>query len=222
MAVVGYELRINGGDFTNEIIDVGNVLEYDLTGLDIGTEYDVEVRSYDGAGNRSLWTSPPVTERTDLRNHALAANGGTASADSTYSGYSPAKANDGVRHTNNAYTSNVWLGASTGFPRWLEIDFGSAKTIERVDVFSLADALNYNTDPGPSDTFTQYGLIDFKIQTWNGSSWVDQATITGNDLVWRQITFTPVSTQKVRIYVTAVGAGAVGYTHVVELEAWGT
>lgn len=57
MAVTGYELRINGGSYTNHIIDVGNVTSYQINGLTTSTLYSIEVRSYDGAGNRSGWSS---------------------------------------------------------------------------------------------------------------------------------------------------------------------
>lgn len=48
-AVDGYELRVDGGT----PIDMGNVLLYALTGLASGTEYDVEIRSYNDGGESS-------------------------------------------------------------------------------------------------------------------------------------------------------------------------
>jgi hypothetical protein len=42
----GYEVRIDGGSWT----DVGNVLTWDATGLTPETEYDFEVRAYNGEG----------------------------------------------------------------------------------------------------------------------------------------------------------------------------
>lgn len=64
MAVAGYKLRVNGGPLVDSIIDVGNVLTYDITGLDPDTLYSVEVAAYDAAGNLSAY-SPAVTETTD-------------------------------------------------------------------------------------------------------------------------------------------------------------
>jgi hypothetical protein len=48
----GYEVRIDGGTIT----DVGNVLTHTFTGLTPGTEYTLEVRAYNAAGDSS-WAS---------------------------------------------------------------------------------------------------------------------------------------------------------------------
>ena len=47
---------------------------------------------------------------------------------------------------------------------------------------------------------------------------VPGGTIGNNNLVWRQLVFTPVTTTKIRVWVTA---GLNGYSRVMELEAWG-
>ena len=70
-------------------------------------------------------------------------------------------------------------------------------------------------------TFTQYGLTDFIVQYWNGSQWlaVPGGTVSGNTLVWRQITFAALTTTKIRVYVT----GSLNtWTRVAEIEAYGT
>ena len=56
MAIVGYKLRINGGDLTNHIIDAGLVYEYEITGLDPGTTYLVELASYDESAVLAPWS----------------------------------------------------------------------------------------------------------------------------------------------------------------------
>jgi hypothetical protein len=58
--IAGYKIRVNGGAFTDHIIDVGLVdpTEYLLTGLTAGTEYTIEVASYDAWGNQSDWSAP--------------------------------------------------------------------------------------------------------------------------------------------------------------------
>lgn len=53
MSIAGYEYRKDGGS----PVDVGNVLTTTVTGLTADTEYDFEIRAYDGAGNRSAWSS---------------------------------------------------------------------------------------------------------------------------------------------------------------------
>lgn len=56
MATQGYKLRINGSNCTNQIIDVGNTLNYTLPNLDLGETYTIEVAAYDEWGNQSNWS----------------------------------------------------------------------------------------------------------------------------------------------------------------------
>lgn len=56
-AVTGYERRFNGGS----VVDLGNVLTFDMTGQTPGATVTVEVRAYDAAGNRGAWASADVT-----------------------------------------------------------------------------------------------------------------------------------------------------------------
>jgi hypothetical protein len=70
-------------------------------------------------------------------------------------------------------------------------------------------------------TFTAYGLTDFIVQYWDGAQWaaVPGGVVSGNTLVWRQITFASLTTSKIRIYIT----GAVNtWSRITEVEAWGT
>ena len=57
---IGYKLRINGGAYSNQIIDVGSELSYNFT-VETGVPYTVQVASYDSSGNQSAW-SAPVTQ----------------------------------------------------------------------------------------------------------------------------------------------------------------
>jgi hypothetical protein len=65
MSVAGYKLRIDGVT----VIDVGNVLTHDVTGLAAGSSHGFEVLAYDQAGNESEYCdsvvgstlSPPST-----------------------------------------------------------------------------------------------------------------------------------------------------------------
>jgi hypothetical protein len=41
--------------------------------------------------------------------------------------------------------------------------------------------------------------------------------VTGNNLVWKQLTFAPVSTDRIRVLVNGALAG---YSRIVEVEAW--
>jgi hypothetical protein len=68
-------------------------------------------------------------------------------------------------------------------------------------------------------TFTQWGITDFQVQYWNGAAWIDVpgGSVTGNKLVWRTFTFSPVNTNAIRVLVN----GALnGYARITEIEAW--
>jgi hypothetical protein len=48
---------------------------------------------------------------------------------------------------------------------------------------------------------------------------VPGGAVNGNNLVWRRVTFAPLTTSKIRIYVT----GALAFwSRLTEVEAWGT
>ena len=68
-------------------------------------------------------------------------------------------------------------------------------------------------------TFTKYGITDFQVQYWNGSAWVDVpgGNVTGNNLVWRKFTFTPVTTDRIRVLVNSA---LNSYSRITEVEAW--
>jgi hypothetical protein len=154
-------------------------------------------------------------------NVALGANGGVASASSTYGTAYPVSAiNDGDRKGVNWGNGGGWNdGTADTYPDWAEIDFSGSRTITEIDVFTLQDNYPSPGDPTTSMTFGQYGIAAFDVQYWNGSTWVTVpgGTITGNGNVWRQFTFTPIATAKIRIVVNnALGS----YSRITEVEAW--
>jgi flagellar capping protein FliD len=146
-------------------------------------------------------------------NVALSSLGSTASASSTLSAqYLPSTA------VNGDVTSVLW-GAGGGWSDgtaanfaddWLEVDFGQARTIDKVNVYTV------NSTAYPAGS---YGLRDFALKYWNGSSWADLgAAVSGNMAGMRSISFTAVTIQKVRLYATASNDGQ--YARVVEMEAY--
>jgi len=156
-------------------------------------------------------------------NVALASNGGVASASSTHlSGLYPALAViNGDRKGNNWGTVNGgWNdGTRAAYPDSLEITFNSAKTIDEINVVTLQN--NWQNNPGDPTLTTSAsgeGILDFAVEYWNGAAWVAISNVTGNDKAWRQFTFAPVSTTKIRLVVTA---SRNNFSRVVELEAFG-
>ncbi len=114
-----------------------------------------------------------------------------------------------------------WNDSTVGtYPDWLQIDFNGPKTIDEIDVFTLQDNYQNPVEPSEATTFTQYGLLAFDVQYWNGSAWVTVpgGSITNNNKVWTKLTFAPVSTTRIRVLVSS---SMLFYSRVVEIEAHG-
>ena len=163
---------------------------------------------------------PPLNGRVNL---ALASNGGTLTASSTYgAGFAPSGANDGNRRGGNWGAGGSWNDATSGsWPDWLQADFGASRSVAEIDVFTVQDAYTNPLEPTQAMTFSQYGITDFEVQYWTGSIWqtVPGGSVTGNNKVWRSFTFPPVTTSRVRVLVVnAMG----GYSRITELEAYST
>ena len=101
---------------------------------------------------------------------------------------------------------------------WVQINFAGTKTVDRVVVYTVQD--NYANPVEPTDAlaFSTYGLIDFAIQGWDGTTWVTLATVTGNNLVKRTVAFNTFTTDRIRVNATN---GAGGFSRITEVEAWG-
>lgn len=151
-------------------------------------------------------------------NVALASNGSTGSASSTHSsaGYPVSRVTDGDRTGSTGYWND---NTSSTFDDWFQVDFSGSQTIGEIDVFGVQDGLATLT-PTLIMTSTQYGLTDFDVQYWNGSSWVTVTggSVTGNTNVWRQFTFTPVTTTKIRVLIHNTQDTI--WSRLVEIEAW--
>jgi hypothetical protein len=165
---------------------------------------------------------PPPAARV---NHALASNGATVSASSTLDpGRAASAAVNGDRRAahwgTDPSTGSGWHDSSNNtYPDWLEVTFGGSKTISEVDVFSVQDNVFAPQEPTEALTFTKYGLRDFDVEFWDGAAWqiVPGGMVTGNDKVWRKLTFPPVTTTKIRVVAKA---GLAGYSRLAEVEAY--
>jgi hypothetical protein len=153
-------------------------------------------------------------------NVALASSGATASASSQFSASFPAAAAiDGDEKGLNWSAEGGWAdGTSDSYPDWLEVDFPAAKTLDHVIVFTLQD--NWQSPSAPTDTmtFTQYGIVDFSVQGWDGTQWVTLGSVTGNNLVKRTISFPAFTTSKIRVNVTS---SLSDLSRITEVEAYG-
>ena len=162
--------------------------------------------------------TPPVTGRVNL---ALPSSGGVMTASSTYSaGYGPAGANNGDRKGSAWGAGGGWNDATPNVSGdWLQADFGAAKSVGEIDLYMVQDNYANPAEPTAAMTFTQFGIADFEVQYWTGSAWqaVPGGSVTGNNRVWRQFVFTPVTTSKIRVLVLR---SADVWSRVTELEAY--
>jgi hypothetical protein len=143
---------------------------------------------------------------------------GTTSASGAQSGYGPSGVVDGDRKGLNWGSGGGWKdNTSNTWPDWVQITFaGGPKTISRVVVYSLQDN-GATLEPTTSMTGTFNVATSFDVKTWNGASWVTQASVTGNQLIKRIVTFPPVTTSQIKIVVNGAQSP---YTKIVEVEAF--
>jgi len=122
----------------------------------------------------------------------VAQYGGTASADSTYSGLSPSAAFNGV--AEGAY----WANNAT-MPSWLMYDYGPGVS---KDITEMTFTAQFYTTQGPKN---------FKVQCSNdGVAWVDRLTIVSAP-AWgsyeaRTFTIPPIAAAAHRYYRIDIGA----------------
>jgi len=162
------------------------------------------------------WTPAARSER----NFAHARLGSTASASSNYSAsFPPSAAIDGDRAGRNWGAGSGWNdGTFQAWPDWLQVHLGGLRTIDRVVVSTLQDNVMDPMEPSDYTGFTSFGIQDFTVEAWTGTSWVLLGRVTGNTRVTRHIGFAPVAVDRIFVHVTrSLG----GYSHITEVEAWG-
>jgi|KBSSwiStaDraftv2_1062776.scaffolds.fasta_scaffold00786_15 hypothetical protein len=143
-----------------------------------------------------------------------------ASASSSFSaGYPVAAVNNGDRAGIVWGSGGGWNDATLGvFPDFVQILFNGSKTIDRVIVYTLQDNFGSPVEPADTMTFGTWGITDFSVDGWNGSTWVPLGTVTGNNLVKRTVNFAAFATDRIRVNVNnALNS----YSRIVEIEAWG-
>lgn len=105
-------------------------------------------------------------------------------------------ANDGDPNTRWASTPHE------ATPQWLQIEWTIPQEIGGVRV-----------------RFERACAQDYTIQTWDGTNWVNQISVTGNTLLERYHSFPATTTTKLRIHVTAV-TQLYDLISIIELEAY--
>jgi hypothetical protein len=159
----------------------------------------VEIEAYDSATHVNV---------------ALAKNGASATASSTFNLYRPAFVIDGDRKVN-------WWndGTLSVFPDSIEVDLNGDKVIDEIDVFTVQDTPSAPLEPTQEMTFTHYGITKFEVQCWNGSDFVPVGSVAENNRVWRRFTFPSITTSKLRVVVH--DSADHRDTRITEVEAYG-
>jgi len=163
---------------------------------------------------------PPTTTQT---NFALASNGATATATSSYDAdHTAENAINGAKHTNGNWSlpGGSWtsLGNPNTAPESLTIDFGTVRQISRVVIHMLAGNGSYSTEATEATMASQYANTNFTIEYYDGAKWTQIAAVVGNDKARRQFDFTAVSATKIRATITAAPTPN---AYIVELEGLG-
>jgi hypothetical protein len=131
---------------------------------------------------------------------------GVASATSTFSGYSPARTNDGDRNTGlgGAYSwSNARETATTpALPASLDIALPAAATVDRIILHTTAG----------------WQIQDYDLQSFNGSQWTTLQAVRGNTATTRTHQFSPVSMSRVRVVGLRGPASQTIHVRINELE----
>src|SRR5688572_342262 len=161
-------------------------------------------------------TASTCAESTNV---ALASNGALATASSSYAGFAATGAINGDRKGLFGWQNGYWSTASAGFPSWLEVQFNGNKTITEIDVVTLQDNYSAPIEPTENMTFSSYGLTSFEVQYWTGSAWaaIPGGTVSGNNKVWKKVSFAPITTTKIRVWATGAPDS---YSRLAEVEAW--
>lgn len=148
----------------------------------------------------------------NLVNYPNVALDKTATASSSYTTYIPSGAVNGDASLTQ-WQANFGVPANPNFaplPAWFEVDLQGSFTIDGIRIVELTKALK-----------------DFKFQVWDptlamgAGGWSDVLNVTGNPAtpLATYKTFPPVTTTKVRLYITA--HNSLDYMKLSELEVYG-
>ena len=172
------------------------------------------------AGSGSTVLSQVVNSGGGSVNVALASNGGVASASSSASIlFSPSSLINNERTGANWGSGGGWKDNTVSvFPDWVQINFSGSKTIDHVVVYTVQDNYTAPVEPTDTMTFSLYGVTDFTVDAWTGSSWTTLGTVSGNNLVKRTVNFAAFTTDRIRITINNALAAS---SRLVEVEAWG-
>src|SRR5262245_1112323 len=171
-------------------------------------------------GGRATWSHVGKFAPTNV---AHASRGSTASASSSYNLDMPPDAVINGDHRGASWPVAWADNTYAGYPDWVQVVFPGPRTLREIDVYTTQDDALRGlpaVEPTPTMTFQVWGLIDFDVQYWTGSTWqtIPGGHVVGNNLVWRKFPLpSPITTDRVRVQCLK---GGFGYSRVVEVEAF--
>ena len=160
----------------------GSVDSLTVTGLDPMQVYYFALKTRDGVPN---WS--PMSNVSSSQNRVLTR---VPTVSGTYAGYVIAPLTDGVIAPRS--DAATWASDQSAQPHWVEVDFGAVRPVRSVQIYWAR-----NSAQSAWMVSQQY-----TIQSWNGSAFVDVATVN-NATATDSLTvtaFPTVSTQRARIY----------------------
>lgn len=107
---------------------------------------------------------------------------------------------------NKTATVSGWVSGLNHLPTWAEIDLGGSYNVNGFSFYT-----------GNFEYKSPF-IKDFKFQYWNGNSWINAVSKTGNTSGIVEEYFTAVTTNKIRLYITA---NTENYVRLYELEVYG-
>ena len=125
-------------------------------------------------------------------------------ADSYLAPYTANKAVDGNK-VNNA---DRWVSANTSWPHWVVVDLQAEYYVSQVKFWTGYSGYNCS-------------VTAYKIQYWNGTTWIDIVSRTGSNNGIFDESFADVKTNKIRLYGSA-GNYYDNHFRLYELEVYGT
>lgn len=211
----------NLSDGTYRLTQLTSGGNYTLTPVLEGYTFEPASRAFSNLTVKQVNINFTATKTMTGENVALGSAGAVVTASSTLDDDYPA---DSVI---NGFTNGDWGTGSGGwqdgtpgvFPDSIEINFGSPKAIDWINVYTLQDNFENSTEPTLTDTFSLYGITDFDVQYWDGNTFVNVpgGQVNGNNKVWRQFTFPTITTSRIQVVVRN---GLAGQSRITEIQAF--
>ncbi|RKP54439.1 hypothetical protein D7Z26_13905 [Cohnella endophytica] len=185
-------------DYTRSVLTKGGAFTWDQF---VGTTGNFDQGQYNQMINmkNALAGITPPSNSTNLALNAIA----TASAN--VSGETPAMAVDNS-------TTTKWTDNTTPGDKWLKLDLGSSKSINRWAVKHASAG----TDSADRNT------RDFKLQkSSDGNTWTDVDTVTGNTASVTDRNVADFSSRYIRLYITKATQTTESVARIFEIELYG-